>query len=242
MNRFAPQPQRIQEKKPFTWSYSKLKNFEGCPKKHFEVDLAKNFEEVKGEALLYGDRFHDQMKIAVDGLKYLPDDLKDFNWLIDKLTLVSNPLQIIKVEQKLAITREFAPCGFFAKDVWFRGVIDYSKFVPVNETQQIAGLVDYKTGKPAEDPVQLALFAQLIFSHFPNTVKIRTDYFWTQAGAFSREDFTPADMVHLWTELNPRVAKLEQAYVTDTYPAVKSGLCKKHCPVLSCANNGRRDQ
>jgi hypothetical protein len=237
MNHFAPRPQTTQ-RKPFSWSYSKLKNYEACPQKHLKVDLDKTFEEAQTPQLKDGNDFHDAMKVAVSSGSPLPPPLAKFQKWVDKLTLVSNPYQIIQVEQKLAITKDLKPCGFFDKDVWFRGVVDYLKLVPVGKSQ-LALAVDYKTGKLLDDPVQLALFAQLIFSHHPNTLKIRTEYLWTQEDDTTREDFVPEDMVQLWTLLLPRVAALEKSYDTGDYPVKPSGLCKKHCPVASCAHYQR---
>jgi hypothetical protein len=236
-NRFTPRPQTL-ARKPFTWSYSKLKNYEACAQKHLKVDLDKSFEELPSQQLKDGNDFHDAMKMAVGQCSALPASLVKFQKWVTKLTHVSNPYQIIQVEQKLAITKDLKPCGFFDKDVWFRGVVDYLKLVPVGENQ-LALMVDYKTGKLLDDPVQLALFAQLIFSHHPSTLRIRTEYLWTQegdGGDTTREDFEPKDMVQLWTLLLPRVAALEGSYNTGVYPVKPSGLCKKHCPVASCAH------
>ena len=44
--------------KPFAWSYSRLKNFEVCPKRHYEIDIAKNIKEEESEALLWGNTVH----------------------------------------------------------------------------------------------------------------------------------------------------------------------------------------
>lgn len=235
-NRFAPR-MRVEEKTSFTWSYSKLKNFETCELKHFKVDLSKEFEEVPGPQLAEGNRFHDAMKVCVNSGAPLPDEFKKQQKYLELLTKVTDPFQIIQTELKLAITRELKPCGYFARDVWFRGIIDYLKFVPVKENQ-ICLAVDYKTGRMLDDAVQLALFAQLVFSHHPNTLIVRTDYLWTQDDCFTREDFKPADMLNLWTVLGPRVAAMESAYNTGQYKAKKSGICKKHCPVTTCVHNG----
>ncbi len=31
--------------KEWSWSYSKLKNYEVCPKRHYEVDVLKNYDD-----------------------------------------------------------------------------------------------------------------------------------------------------------------------------------------------------
>jgi spore coat polysaccharide biosynthesis protein SpsF (cytidylyltransferase family) len=44
--------------KPFAWSYSKLKNYEVCPKRHWHVDVKKDFKEAESEALKQGNLVH----------------------------------------------------------------------------------------------------------------------------------------------------------------------------------------
>ena len=36
--------------KSFAWSYSKLKNFETCPKRSWHLDVARDIKEPEGEA------------------------------------------------------------------------------------------------------------------------------------------------------------------------------------------------
>jgi hypothetical protein len=49
--------------KPFAWSYSKLKNFEACPKRHYHIDVVPRghpdkIVEEQSEQLRYGDTIH----------------------------------------------------------------------------------------------------------------------------------------------------------------------------------------
>lgn len=244
MNRFAPRPKTYSasgERKPFTWSYSKLKNYKACAKKHLEVDLLKNFEEPPSPQLTEGNRFHEAMKLAVSANTPLPKEFIKYQKWVDQLTRVSNDFQIIQVEQKLAMTRDYKPCGYFDSNVWFRAVIDYLKILPFAR-YDLAWAVDYKTGKLIEDPVQLALSAQVIFAHYPRVAKVRTDYFWThESPPNTREDFIRQDMIGLWTSVLPDVDAMEASYNSGDYPVSPSGLCKRHCPVLSCAHNGRKE-
>jgi len=241
MSRFTPRAASTGPK-PFTWSYSKLKNYEACALKHQKVDLDETYAEPPSEQLEYGNYFHDMMKKAVRSGTPLPEALKSFQPIVNKLTRVSNPDQFIETELKLAITRDMKPTGFFAKDVWFRGVLDYLKRVPTGNGYQIALAVDYKTGKLLDDPVQLGLFSQMVMSHYPRTILVRTEYFWTNDMQFTREDFTTKDMLPLWTELLPRVAAMERSYNSGVYEPHQSGLCKRYCPVVSCEHNGRYGQ
>ena len=52
-----------------------MKNFEVCPKRHYEIDLAKNYKEPEGEQLRWGNFVHDALaKRCKDGTP-LPKDL-----------------------------------------------------------------------------------------------------------------------------------------------------------------------
>ena len=44
--------------KPFSWSYSRLKNFETCPKRHWHVDINKDAKEEDSEQLQWGNAVH----------------------------------------------------------------------------------------------------------------------------------------------------------------------------------------
>ena len=51
----------LQTCKPFSWSWSKLKNFRTCPKRHYHVDIAKDFKEDDSEDLLWGNEVHEAL-------------------------------------------------------------------------------------------------------------------------------------------------------------------------------------
>jgi hypothetical protein len=70
--------------KPFAWSYSKLKNFEACPKRHYHVDIAKDFKEADSEALLWGNRVHKGLAIALETGR-LGSDLKEYKPWLDRI-------------------------------------------------------------------------------------------------------------------------------------------------------------
>jgi len=220
--------------KPFTWSYSRLKNFEVCPKRHWEIDIAKNVKEEEGESLIWGNRVH---KAAADFLGKGTPLTTEFAVLAPwcaRLLAGVTPGSNLLVEQKLAITKEFGPTGYFDRPVWFRGVADVLLI-----SGPVALAIDWKTGKILEDSVQLALTAQCCFAHHPEIQKIRTEFVWLKEDASSRADFAREDMPGLWRSIWHRVEALEQAFTTTTYPATPNKLCRKYCPVTSCPHHGK---
>lgn len=216
--------------KAFTWTYTKLKNFEACPKKHYEVDVLKNFQE-DSEQLTWGNSVHDALAKRVGEKRTpLPKGMTSYEPWAEKL--VTTPGNIF-VENKMGLTREFAPAGFFDRDVWLRAIVDVIKI-----HGDVALLIDWKTGKIKEDLVQLALSAACVFAKYPEIKKIRARYVWLQENAQTDEDFTPEDMPGLWKGLWPRVQALEHAHNTTTYQAKPSGLCRNWCPVRDCPHYG----
>lgn len=217
--------------KPFTWSFSKLKNFETCPLRHLEVDINKNFSDEGGEALVWGNEVHDAFhKCLRDGVP-LPEAMALYQKWIDRVRAGTGDLL---VEQKYAITKDFQPTSYFAPNVWYRGIADV---VRINDVVALA--VDWKTGAIKVDSVQLMLMAQCLFSHFPALKVIQTKYVWLADDCETTETYTRNDVAGGWVGLLERVAELEHAWKSGDYPAKKSGLCYKYCPVLTCEHNGR---
>jgi hypothetical protein len=220
-------------KKAFSWSYSKLKNFEVCPRKHYVVDLAKTYQEEEGESLMWGNAVHAALAARVGKGVALPAGMEPYEpWAARIVTGAGN----ILVEQKLAITKEFSGCSYFAPGAWFRGIGDVIKI-----NGPVALGADWKTGKILDDSVQLALLAQCIFAHYPEVKRVRSEFIWLKEDCSSREDFTRADMAGLWRSLWPRVEQLQHAYETMSYPPKPGRLCRKYCPDISCQHHGKQN-
>lgn len=217
--------------KEWSWSYSKLKNYETCPKRHYEIDLVKSVKEEEGESLLWGNAVHGAMAKACTGLEQLPATMKDYQRWVDLVR--QGPGQLL-VEQKYAITRDFRATTFFGRDAWYRGIGDV-----VRIDGPVALVLDWKTGKVLEDSVQLMLMAQCIFSHYPEVRRVRSEFIWLKEDCSTPEVFSREELAQQWRELLPRVAKMEMAGKTMTYEPKPSGLCKKFCPVASCPFFGK---
>lgn len=217
--------------KAFSFSYSKLKNFETCPKRHFHYEIAKDVVEPEGEALQYGNAVHEALAKALIGTP-LPKHFSNLQQWVDRVG--GTGYDKLLTEQKLAITNEFEPCEWFAKTAWYRGVADVIKI-----TGRVALAVDWKTGKILEDGSQLALMAACIFAHHPEVQKIRTEFVWIKEDATTRADFARDDMARVWAGILPRVSQLQQAHETQTFPPKPGGLCRKWCSVHSCPHQGK---
>lgn len=222
--------------KAFSWSWSKLSAYETCPHQYYRMSVKKDVKGEETEALKEGNAVHEALAKVVEGHE-LPSKYRHLEVWVDRLRLRPEqqaPSELYLAECKMAIREDFSLCGYFDKDVWYRGVADLIKIVG-----RVALVVDYKTGKIKEDGTQLALMAQCVFSKYPDIERIRSEFVWLKEDATTRADFTRDDMPKIWAKLLPRVDRLKVAHETNTFPPKQGGLCNKWCLVKDCAFNGR---
>lgn len=217
----------------FAWSYSRIKNSEECPKRYYEVDVAKHFKEDEGEALKYGNMLHTEFAKALTNNTPLPPELTMHQKWIDK---VYNGAGDLYVERKLALTKDFQPTGFFAKDVWYRGIGDV-----IRVWDNVALVLDWKTGKVLEDEAQLFLMAQCVFSFFPAVRVVQSQYVWLKFDCVTQRNYRRADLATAWIGMLDRVKTLEAMHTSMNFPAKPGRLCARYCPVTSCQFHGKRN-
>ena len=223
--------------KKFAWSWSKLKNYRTCPKRHYHVDLAKDFSEVPSEELKWGNMLHDGMANFIGKGMPLPKALENYRRWPELMRAHKQAGAVVSAELKLAMTAEFKPSSWFGEQTWFRGVVDVQYLAAWKKT---AAAVDWKTGgKIQPEMEQLSLNAQLIFVHHPTVEEVITAYQWVAHDTETVKIYRRTDMTALWTKLMPEVRQMEEAARTMTYPPKPSGLCIRHCPVTSCPYHGR---
>ncbi len=216
--------------KAWSWSYSKLKNYETCPKRHWHLDIQRDVKEPEGPALKWGNEVHAALEARIAKGKPLPPSMQEYEpWAKRVLTGAGE----ILVEQKFAIKADFTACDWFDDQAWFRAKGDVVKI-----NGAVALVVDWKTGKVLDESEQLALMAACVFAAYPKIQMIRSMFAWLKEDADTVEDFTREGMVDFWAHIWPRITKLKEAHDGTLYPPKPGGLCKKYCPVKQCPHNG----
>jgi hypothetical protein len=101
--------------------------------------------------------------------------------------------------------------------------------------------VDYKTGKSAKyaDTGQLELMALGVFKHFPKITKVRAGLLFVVCNAFVKDKYDVTMQPKLWAKWLRQYSRIEAAYESDKWNPNPSGLCRKHCSVMSCPHNGQ---
>lgn len=217
------------------WSYSSLTAFETCPRRFQLTRILKTVTEPQTEATLWGNRVHKALENAVGKGIPLPNGFEQYQAIVNRLRAFPGPKM---AEAKFGLTKSLQPTTFFAKDVWFRGVLDLTLIQPSGTS---AVVLDYKTGKPKDDGDQLKLFAASTFAQRPALQEVKTGYLWLAHDKVNTETFRREDVPVIWQEFIPRVARMEKALADDRWPPNPSGLCKAWCPVgrKNCVHCGK---
>lgn len=228
--------------KPFSWSWSKLKNYRTCPKRHYEIDLAKNYKEGESEPLKWGNLLHNSMAAYIEKDAIMPTMVSRYRqWPDNVKKLKALPGVEVTVENKMAIAQDFTATAFFDAATWFRAVIDVKIILPPEMKTAIT--IDWKTGGSVNPEFeQLALSSQVIFANYPEIEQVGSIYVWFGHDTQTIKVYRREDMVPMWNELWPMINEMTEAYRTTTYPPKPSGLCKSYCPVVSCPYHGKGSQ
>lgn len=216
--------------KPIAWSYSALTRYLTCGKQYYHLNVAKDFSDPPSEISLWGDRVHNFMAKALFNPGAYISSTGEFAPYGDVVQRFAQVKGELRTEQQVAINNAFKPTGWWAVDVWCRGIFD-----AVWLNGDSAKIVDWKTGRRKVDSRQLKLFALLAFCIYPEVNRVNTAFVWLQSGHIDVEKFNREDFAFLWQDILPDVRRLEIAHKTQTWIPKPSGLCKGWCPVKSCS-------
>ena len=215
-----------------TWSYSNLNLYQQCPKKYYHLRIAKDIKEAPSEAIAFGNKIHKIAQEYVENDKPIPAEYVDsIQPSLDKLK--NMPGQKL-CENKLGLTVDLKPCGFFDKNVWWRGIAD---IIILQDDK--AFTVDYKTGKKSQyaDLKQLEILSLALFKHYPHIKKVKAGLMFFFADDFVKADYSSDDQDELWGPWVSDVGLLEDSVNSGVWNAKPNFTCRGYCPVSSCAHN-----
>ena len=201
------------------WSFSKIKAFQQCPKQFYHEKVVKQYPFKMTSAVRYGNEFHRAAEDYIQG-EELDKRFEFARPVLDSL----NAKQGEKLcEYRMGLTSRLEPCTFGANDVWFRGIAD---LLILDHVEQLAWVVDYKTGKSAQyaDIGQLELMAMALL--------------FVVCNELIRDSFIVSDSKKLWIKWADSFSDMQYAYDNDMWNPSPNGLCRNHCPVVECSHNG----
>ena len=220
---------------PNAFSYSSLKKFENCPKQFAEIVVFQNYKDVFSDAKGgYGDRLHKTAETYVKNHEALPAEFAFLKPILDTLIAVDG---IKRTEHKMGILHDGSPTRWNDPNRWYQGIADLS----IVGDGTTARVVDYKAGDSKyADTDQLELMALLIFSHFPHVQTVKGALLFVLNEQIRKRTVKREDAAGLLQKYRERHANIIAAHSANNWPMSESGLCKKHCVVLSCPHNGKR--
>ena len=212
------------------WSYSSIKTFEQCPKKYYHLKVAKDVKDDPGEAAIYGTDVHKAAEDFITLGHPIPDRYALIRPVVERLAaLPGDKFAELKLGVKRSLTG-FEPCGFFDKDVWYRGIVD---LLIIDGDR--GWMIDYKTGKNAKyaDMKQLDLMAGALFVTYPDLKVIKSGLAYVVSHEFPKKTHKREKLNQYMAVFEDQLDQLEAAMDNGIWNAKTSGLCA-FCPVTSC--------
>jgi hypothetical protein len=209
------------------WSYSSIKTFDQCAKKYFHLKVVKDVKDEPGEAADYGTAVHEAAELFIKHGTPIPEKFAFMRPIVEPLAKKKGTKA---TEIKLGVTSDMKPCGFFDKNVWYRGIAD---LLILNGSE--AWLIDYKTGKNAKyaDMKQLDLLAGAIFIHYPEVETIKSALLYVVSQDMPRKIHHRQHLSTYMGVFDTQLDQLEAAMEHGVWNANPSGLCG-WCPVETC--------
>lgn len=199
-------------------SYTYAKTHAVCPWQAYHRFAAKDVAEPVSAALAEGNQVHTELEYS---LKHGTPPIRYKGYV---QALRGLPVQ---VEHRIGLQRDFAtPCGWWDADVYVRASLDV-----LLVAAPLALVLDWKTGRPREDPLQLTLYGTATFAQWPAVQEIHVANVWLKERRLG--DVKVMRREHLFAyiyALRAAWAPVERSLETGDWPAKPGRMCE-WCPV-----------
>ena len=211
--------------KPLVFSYTLLNQYQNCPWACWRKYIKRDIPFKETAAMRFGNEVHTAFEYRVGGGKPLPVNMQQWEPIA-----AAFDGQGAKTEQKLGVTAEGKPTGFFADDVFLRGKVDVTI---IHSTT--AFMPDWKTGNCYEKPFELEVQAVLTHAANPYLQTIKGAYVWLKENRIG-EIHDCSDTNSTWAKVNNLVAEIKDCIADQEFEKKRTPLCA-YCDVFDCENN-----
>jgi len=218
----------------YTWSYSSISLFQQCPRKYHRMRVVKDIVEPPQTHLIYGTEVH---KAAEEYLRDGTPIPEKYAYIEPKIAPFKNIEGTMYCEHEMGVTSNLEPCGFYDKNVWFRGIADV---LIINGDK--AKIIDWKTSKSSRyaDKKQLELLSLLVFKHFPEVNFVNAGLVFLVVDDLVPAKFDREVEGEAWTKWLGETHQLDKAFETGVWNPRPNFTCRGWCPVDDCEHNTRR--
>jgi len=215
--------------RPFSWSYSSLANFEGCPKRYAHEKYWCDTPFVESEAIIWGNRVHKAAEQALKGEKVdEPELLKPIEKYINLFKAQESKGAKLHAELEIVLDENLKPVkgkrAWFSEKAWYRGKLDV---VVINGAN--AYYYDWKTGnKVRDDEGQLKICCAALSTVKPKIKSFTPKLIWTKhdtVTGIKEGSLSKNHIREIWSGTLKRVKRMEEAWRTGNFPARPSALC-----------------
>lgn len=220
-------------------SYSLLNKWDICNHQAYRIYIAKDLpKEPESPEMKWGNEVHKAMenRIKFGGPRATPEDigahLPDTMRAYEPFAAALDG-RSVKPEQQLGMTSKGQPVGFWDGATWLRGKLD----APV-VSGHTALLLDWKTGKPREEPFELEVQALLLRARHPEIKTIVGRYVWLKENRLG-ETHDCSDTQRTFNMVHDTMDQVAHAIKMDRFDKKPGPLCG-WCPVTDCQHNRRK--
>lgn len=215
----------------FQWSHSSLNQYKTCPFRYYMTRVVKAVKEEANEAAIWGNRVHKALEDEITGAAPInpESEYAQYGRVLKQVQRIPGEMH---AEEKLAVDRKLNPVSFDSPDAWARGIID----VHIRSTDELSCVFDWKTGKVKYDNEQLYVNSLLVFANYPSVNVVKGAYIWLKFSQLTKFNFERKNTS--WGRYITEASFIENSFANNFWPKRRSGLCRRHCPVHSCENNG----
>lgn len=211
-----------------TLTYTFMRDFENCPHKAFRKYVKRDIKYVATDKMQAGTKDHDALMVRLKKGIALDPHLRCAEPVCAIFDALPDTAPY-RVEYMIGMTVDGSPCAWDAKNVWLRLKPDVAMWSP-----QGGWIVDWKTGRPWEDPFELNCQAMVLHAHHPEVPFWKGEYFWTATGQpGERYDLDP---MQTFRRAADNWGKMHAYANAGQWPATPNKLCK-WCDVMDCPHN-----
>lgn len=226
-------------------THSSLQLFDLCPRQYDAKYRSKTVKFVSNYEADWGNdaHFHLENYIKASGKYQYPDDKhretgqsqRDYQWIGEALlTRAAARGGYVLAERKFAIDNGRETADYWDKSVWLRGKIDVTIIYP---NLREAEVVDLKTGKKKDDPLQVDLYSVSALLDYSNVDRVKAGYIWAKLPPAKAIDkplvYTRDDIPRILNTFEIKTEAVRHAWATGVFPPKPNPLCG-WCDVIAC--------
>jgi len=224
-------PHSVKPSEIFGQSPSSIGLFETCPRQYAHRYLLRDLPFVETDAQREGIDFHyaADRRIAIGA--ELPPKYSKF----EPVMAVVCAMPHVQSEVTLAVGKDYKASTWRSRAVGCK--IDV---LSLDRPRKFALVLDWKTGRPKEDMLQLNTNALTVLANHLDIDTVEVRYVFVKHAQVSNPVVLRRERIDmLETYMHRKIHAIKIAHENAEFEPRPSGLCKAHCDVFNCEHNKR---